>query len=66
MLKPKPAKTAKRAFWLATHWKISLGLAVILGPLFLASYFRCSKTSDGGSTVALVDGVVGIFAGWLT
>jgi hypothetical protein len=39
---------------------------VILGPLFLASYFRCSKTSDGCSTVALVDGVVRIVAGWLT
>jgi hypothetical protein len=63
---PKPVKTAKRTFWLATHWKIALVLAVVLGPLFFASYLRCSRTADGCSVFELVVGAVTIVAGWFT
>ena len=65
-MSPKPVKTARHAFWLATHWKLALLLAVIVAPLLIASYSTCSKTPDGCSTIGLAVGAVRIVAEWVT
>jgi lipopolysaccharide export LptBFGC system permease protein LptF len=65
-LNPKAVRAARRAFWLAAHWKIALVLAVLLVPLLLVSHSRCSNTSDGCSLFELVTGAIRIVSGGFT
>ena len=61
-MSPRPVKTARKAFWLATHWKIALVLVLLIGPLVGYSWYSCSQTREGCSTFSLATGVIRILA----
>jgi hypothetical protein len=45
-----------------SHWKLLLVLTLILGPLVGASYYSCSRASEGCSVFSVITGVVRIVA----
>jgi hypothetical protein len=61
-LSPRPVKTARRTVFLVSHWKLLLVLTAILGPLVGASYYSCSRTSEGCSVFSVITGAVRIVA----
>jgi len=62
VMSPRPAKRARKAFWLAKHWKLALAAALVLGPLVAYSWHSCSKSAEGCTAFSVVAGVVRILA----
>ena len=61
-MSPRPAKRTRKALWLATHWKLALAAAPVLGALVTYNCHSCSKSVEGCTSSSIVAGVVKILA----